>query len=289
MAAARLCLLTPHPAENSYSAVGLPEFQARLTAPLEAASLVVETAPWSGPLPPADAYAPLFAWGYHRRWRAWLETLDAFASTGARVINPVPTLRWNGDKAYLLELAERGAPLPPTVGVDHATSQAVEIACEGFGAEEVVVKPRISGGSFQTVRVRRGEPLVDRPEGPALIQPFLPAVAGEGEWSLFFFGDAGGYSHGLTKVAAAGDFRVQPQFGGRVEGRPAPDAAMRAGQAVLHACPHPWIYARVDLIADGNGGYSLMELELIEPHLFLDQAEDGGVAFARAMKAAVAG
>lgn len=283
----RLCLLTPDPAEMSWSARGVGEFYARLAAPLEAAGLTVEGATWIGELPEADAYCPLLVWGYHKRWTAWRAFLDGLEASERRVINPVSTLRWNDDKAYLLELAERGAAIPPTVGVDHATAQAAELACEGFGVEEVVVKPRISGGSHQTVRVRRGEAVVNGPEGSALIQPFLPAVAVEGEWSLFFFGDAEGFSHGLTKVAADGDFRVQPQFGGRVEARRAPERAMQAAQGVLHACPHPWTYARVDLIADGNGGYSLMELELIEPHLFLDQAEDGGAAFGLAMAAAM--
>lgn len=284
---ARLCLLTPHPEETGYRALGLPEFQAALTVPLVQAGLEVTSAPWSGPLPDADAYAPLLAWGYHRRWRAWGEVLDALETADLKALNPASTLRWNGDKAYLLELAERGAPVPPTVGLDHATPEAVALACEGLGAEEVVVKPRISAGSDQTLRVRRGEAFTDGPIGPALVQPFLPAVADEGEWSLFFFGDADGFSHALTKVAAPGDFRVQPQFGGRVEARAAPDAALKAAQAVLHACPRAWTYARVDLIADGDGGYLLMELELIEPHLFLDQAGDGGAAFGAAMAAAV--
>jgi glutathione synthase/RimK-type ligase-like ATP-grasp enzyme len=279
----RLVILTPDAAEPSWSAVGAPEFFRRLAAPLEAAGLTVAGAPWTGESPQADAYCPLMAWGYHKRWSDWLARLDQLA--GARVINPVPTLRWNGDKIYLTEMAERGAPLPPTLALDRPDAESVERACLALNADEVVVKPRVSGGSFQTVRVRRGEPLHGGPESPALVQPFLPAVAAEGEWSLFFFGSA--FSHGLTKVAAEGDFRVQPQFGGRVEGRSPPQAAMTAAEAVLAACPHPWTYARVDLIADGDGGYVLMELELIEPHLFLDQAPDGGAAFGAAMRAAV--
>ena len=275
----RLCLLTPDPAEPSWSAVSAPAFFERLRAPLEAAGLDVTGSPWTAEPPEADAVCPLMAWGYHKRWSDWLARLDGLE--GRTVVNPASTLRWNGDKGYLLELAGRGAPLPPTLALERADDEAVSRAAAALGAEAVVVKPRVSGGAFQTVRVRAGEPVTGGPSGPALV---LPAVAGEGEWSLFHFGPA--FSHALTKVAAAGDFRVQPQFGGRVQAGAPPRAAIRAAAAVLEACPHPWTYARVDLIADGNGGYSLMELELIEPHLFLDHARDGGAAFARAMRAA---
>lgn len=282
---ARLVLLTPEPSvyEDRW-----PETYAEYAGVLEAAGLQVGHAPWTGPLPEADAYCPLLSWGYHlhyERWRTFLDGLEA-SLTGERLINPIATCRWNDDKAYLLELAERGAPTPPTVALEHATAQAVELAIEGFGVEAVVVKPRVSGGAHQTVRVRRGEAVEGGPEGSALVQPYLPAVSGEGEWSLFRFGDRWG--HVITKTAAEGDFRVQPQFGGRVEAREPPSAVLRAAEAVLGACPHAFTYGRVDLLSDGNGGYLLMELERIEPFLFLEQAADGGAAFAAAMKGAAA-
>jgi hypothetical protein len=281
---ARLVLLTPEPSvyEDRW-----PDTYAEYAAILGRPGLEIAHAPWTGPLPDADAYCPLLSWGYHLhydRWRTFLDGLEA-SLTGERLINPVTTCRWNSDKGYLLELSERGAPVPPTVALDHATPQAVELAIEGFGVEEVVVKPRVSGGAHQTVRVRRGQAIEGGPEGAALVQPFLPAVSGEGEWSLFRFGDRWG--HALTKVAATGDFRVQPQFGGLVAAGSPPPAALRAAESVLTACPHPFTYGRVDLLADGNGGYVLMELELIEPFLFLEQSSDEGAAFAGAMRAAV--
>jgi glutathione synthase/RimK-type ligase-like ATP-grasp enzyme len=281
---ARLAILTPDPEESNYGEIWPPFFE-RLAAPLRAEGLTVEAAPWTRPLVDADAYCALMTWGYHHRWDEWLAFLKGAGER--RLINPAVTLRWNGDKAYLAELAALGVATPPTVSVDHAGEQAVALAFEGFGCDELVVKPRVSGGAFQTVRLRRGQSLVGGPTGPALIQPYLPAVSTEGEWSLLYFG--GELSHALTKVAAPGDFRVQPQFGGAVTAGTPPAAAVSAAERVLAACPHPLVYARVDLLADGEGGYLLMELEAIEPHLFLDQSADGGAGFARAMKAAVAG
>ena len=78
----------------------------------------------------------------------------------------------------------------------------------------MVAKPQVSAGSQDTVRLKPGDPLDGAPRGPALLQPFLPAVAQEGEQSLFYFN--GVLSHAVAKAATGGDFRVQPQFGGQV-------------------------------------------------------------------------
>jgi glutathione synthase/RimK-type ligase-like ATP-grasp enzyme len=123
------------------------------------------------------------------------------------------------------------------------------------------------------------------PQGPVIVQPFLPAVGEEGEWSLFYFG--GQFSHAVIKVARTGDFRVQPQFGGRVrQVMPSPET-FDAAQAVLRAVDQDLVYARIDLIRCLDGDLRLMELELIEPNLFLEHAPDHGAAFADAILASI--
>ena len=115
------------------------------------------------------------------------------------------------------------------------------------------------------------------PAAGRMVQPFLPAVAEEGEQSLFYFG--GRFSHAVRKVAAQGDFRVQPQFGADISGFAPDPEAFTLAEAVLAAAPQGLIYARIDLIRGLDGRLCLMELEAIEPDLYLAHAPDGGRMF----------
>jgi glutathione synthase/RimK-type ligase-like ATP-grasp enzyme len=283
-----LLLLTPAPDEPGFGAGWLPWFE-RLATPLRARGLTVEAAPWTEGVEPARARAvlPLLAWGYHLRTSAWFSRLDALEAAGVRTLNPVSVLRWNTTKTYLVELAEKGAPVVPTLVLDRLTVEAVAAARETFGVETVVAKPQISGGSRQTVKLSRGDGIAAGPTAAALIQPFLPAVGEEGELSLFFFN--GAFSHAVTKVAVAGDFRVQAQYGGQVSAVTPPAEAHQAARQVLEAAGGALTYARIDLIRSLDGSLRLMELEVIEPDLFLQYAADGGEAFAEAVARSLAG
>jgi glutathione synthase/RimK-type ligase-like ATP-grasp enzyme len=140
----------------------------------------------------------------------------------------------------------------------------------------------VSAGAYRTLKLRPGEPLDGAPEGPAMIQPFLPEVGGDGELSLFYF--RGRFSHAVRKVAKSGDFRVQPEYGGHISPL-TPDAdVLAAADAVLAAVEEPLLYARVDLVRDLDGRPALIELELIEPDLYLDYDPERGAAFARAVR-----
>ncbi|USQ95999.1 ATP-grasp domain-containing protein [Caulobacter sp. RL271] len=279
-------ILVPARDEARFADSWRPLFE-RLAAPLRARGLVVAAQPWTDPVEKDQArlVMPLLAWGYHGREAEWFAFLDGLERDGIRVANPAAVMRWNSIKTYLVELAGKGAPVVPTHTHDQLTPEAVQAAFDAFGVDEVVVKPQISGGSHETIRVKRHGSLEGGPSGPALIQPFLPAVGEEGELSLFYFD--GHFSHAVTKVAVQGDFRVQPQFGGLVsEIAPEPEA-LRAAQMVLEAAGAPLTYARVDLIRGLEHTPQLMELEVIEPDLFLQHAHDDGAAFAAAVVRAI--
>ena len=141
------------------------------------------------------------------------------------------------------------------------------------------------GGSFGAIRLRPGGGLEGGPTGPAMLQPFLPSVTEEGELSLIFFG--GAFSHAIAKVPGAGDFRVQYQHGGAYHAIGATPEMLSVAEQVLAAADQRLTYARIDLIRDHDGSLKLMELEAIEPDLYLNLAPDGGAMFARAMRAAV--
>jgi glutathione synthase/RimK-type ligase-like ATP-grasp enzyme len=279
-----ILMLSPSSQDAAYAAAAARLFE-RLAAPLRAQGLTVTSQPWTDPVDPEGArlILPLIAWGYHLRQAAWFAQLDALEAGEAPVINPVPTLRWNTTKTYLIELEAKGASVVPTHAHDRLTPEALAAAFDAFGVDEVVIKPQISGGSQDTVRFKRHGTLQGGPPGAALIQPFLPAVAEEGELSLFFFD--GVFSHAVSKVATGGDFRVQPQFGGQISGVAPEPEALHAAHRVLEAAGLPLTYARIDLIRGLDHTPQLMELEIIEPDLFLEHAHDHGAAFAAAVKA----
>jgi glutathione synthase/RimK-type ligase-like ATP-grasp enzyme len=275
-------ILTPAADETLYAHAWRPLFD-RLSAPLRTHGLTISDLAWNAPFDPGSARVvlPLLSWGYHLRPAAWFARLDALEAVGARLANPVSVLRWNTTKTYLAELAAKGAPVVPTIALDRLTLEDMDRARDHFGVDVLVAKPQISGGSQDTVKLHHADGLAGCPTGPALIQPFLPAVGEEGELSLFYFDDV--FSHAVTKVATGGDFRVQPQFGGQVSGVAPEPEALRAAEMVLKAAGTPLTYARVDLIRGLDGTPQLMELEVIEPDLFLGHAHDAGAAFAAAV------
>jgi hypothetical protein len=119
--------------------------------------------------------------------------------------------------------------------------------------------------------------------GDALVQPYVEEIGRRGEWSFVFFG--GSYSHAVLKVAAEGDFRVQHEFGGDVRVESPARSLVDAAEKVARWIPRPWAYARVDGV-EVEGRLMLMELELIEPFLFLSSDPAAASRFADAVSAA---
>ena len=240
-----------------------------------------------------DLVTPLLAWGYPRDCPRWFALLDRLEAEGIAVSNPVGILRWNSDKSYLAELDAVGIPSVPTLVCDALDAAALDHARATFAVDTIVVKPPISGGADGTFRLTLGEGIPSSVAGHRMmIQPYLPMIAEEGEYSLFYFG--GNFSHAIIKRPAAGDFRVQEQYGGYEAAVTPPAAAQDLAQRALAATASitgtgtgtgTLAYARVDILRDGDGVFRLMELELIEPSLFLRFAPDNGTAFAEALLA----
>jgi glutathione synthase/RimK-type ligase-like ATP-grasp enzyme len=112
-----------------------------------------------------------------------------------------------------------------------------------------------------------------------IVQPYASGVEA-GEVSLFFFG--GELSHAVRKVPKPGDYRVQALHGGSEEHHEASVAELDVARRAMGLAPDALVYARVDLI-DVDGQPTLMELELIEPDLFLRMAPGSVTRFAAAV------
>lgn len=254
----------------------LTDSDALLAEALGRRGLTVRVAPWTQFTSAGEALVIVRStWDYYERAAEFRHWLDQMAAAAVPLLNPVSTLRWNLDKAYLRELEAAGAPLPRTRWLEAPDAAAIGAVLAAERWPAAVVKPRISAAAYGTLHVTPTTlpaltALSVAREAGAMVQEFLPEVAGAGEISLLFFD--GVFSHAVRKAPASGDFRVQTEHGGSIEPYDA-DAALRETAArVLAACPGHTLYARVDLIPTAAGP-RLMEVELIEPDLFLDYVD----------------
>jgi glutathione synthase/RimK-type ligase-like ATP-grasp enzyme len=238
-----------------------------LAEAFRAAGVTVTIQRWQDPAPTADLALIRSCWDYTDAPEHFLATLEELALR-MPLWNPLATVRWNLDKRYLVELAEAGAPVPPTCVIPAGERPALDSVLTALDTEEVVLKPAVGAGGTDTWRITRGDEArwaAAVGGRAALVQPFLHEVLTSGEVSMTFLD--GDYSHAVVKHAAAGEFRVQEEHGGRVTAWQAPQEVIAMGHAVLAAVHHPWHYARVDGIVTAEG-FRLMELELVEPELF---------------------
>ncbi|MBY0423201.1 MAG: hypothetical protein K2Q06_12920, partial [Parvularculaceae bacterium] len=241
--------------------------------PFERASLVVVRSTWD-------------YWDAPGEFRAWLEKLKSLP----HVANDPALMLWNLDKRYLLDLAARGAPLPPTrlVAPD---PDAIAQAMDALELDEAVAKPTVSAGAFGLNRVRRedraGLAAAARDlGGPGLVQPLIREIVTAGETSLVYFG--GVFSHAVVKHPKSGDIRIQEQHGGATRPAVAPEWAVAEGRRILSMLPANALYARVDVVLRDAPGLDpalwLMEVEVLEPSLYLSHAPPGSAeAFAAAL------
>jgi len=267
---------------------------------LEASGARVEYAIWDDPLVDwgdLDVVVVRSTFDYAGRrdeFLAWADSLDG------RLHNPPAVLRWNSDKRYLFDLAADGLPVVPTTFVSPG-----EPLPELVG--EVVVKPAVSAGARDTGRFTPAahdaarDLLVDITESGrvAMVQPYLPAVDERGETALVFV--AGAPSHVLCKRAVLAPDEVAParedEIGAAevmydedlVRAGSATDAEHDLAAAIVAAVAErfgaPPLYARVDLLAGPDGAPTLLELELIEPALYLAEAPEAATRLAAAIMA----
>ena len=284
-----VAVLTPDPSDPSYAGQW-PGVLERLGEALAFGGITVAPTPWTDHVTDASALTrfplvlPVIAWGYHRDHARWMQACATWAAAEVRMLNPPSVLAWNSDKSYLRRLSEAGSAIPDTIWVDGPGQADAEAAFIRFGVEQIVVKPRVSGGAHKTLRLSRGERMEGAPEGPAMIQPYLPSIESEGETSLLFFG--GRLSHVVNKRPVPGEFRVQVQYGGGYTALAEPPAgALALAETTLAAIGEDLLYARIDMAPDADGGWLLMEAELIEPDFYLASAPEGGKRFAAAVRA----
>lgn len=215
-------------------------------------------------------------WDYPQRLAEFLSWLEE-TSQVTELVNPPALMRWSLDKRYLAELDAAGVPITPTVFVEPGSTAE-------FPDGDFVVKPAVGAGSRDaasygpedhaaaTAHVAR----LHATDQVVLVQPFLKSVAVDGEWPMVFFD--GRFSHAASKrvdlprAGAVDDLFAVETNAAHTADQDQIDVAQAAVDLVAGRLGMP-TYARVDLVRDNDGRYCVLELELVEPSLFLPEAD----------------
>lgn len=259
----------------------VPDKDAELLLPeLEKLGVEAELAPWTDITRLWLHYDLVWlssTWDYHlhlNEFRRWLARVESVT----RLENPRGLVDWNLDKGYLRQLAERGVAVIPTIWADPEPEGAARAQQEAIdnGWERVVVKPTVDLGAahLSLIDPRIIASTIEHEGKPCMVQPYLASLESEGELSLVYY--RGRLSHAVRKIPKRGDFRIQEHHGGVYELEPAPPEALELGKLVLPVVGAP-LYARIDVVRGPDGELCVIELELIEPSLYLDIAPSAAI------------
>jgi glutathione synthase/RimK-type ligase-like ATP-grasp enzyme len=270
--------------------VGYYDEEAHLLDFLANKGLNIERRVWNDPTVDWQQYGLAILkspWDYHEQIAEFHNWLDTLQTLNVQLLNPIETVRWNSDKSYLKEIANAGFKVIPSMFLDKGSKPDLSLLFEQLLAEKIVIKPCISAGAknvltltCNTVNEQQAMIYDLLLAEDYLAQPFMHEIL-EGEWSMLFFN--GAYSHCILKVPRSGDFRVQQYHGGQLKAVKPEQAHIDSAAGYVKHFAKDTLYARVDGVIC-NQQFHLMELELIEPYLYLDTDAD---AYERYYKALV--
>jgi glutathione synthase/RimK-type ligase-like ATP-grasp enzyme len=226
-------------------------------------------------------------WDYFDRFAEFSMWLDV-VSTKTQLINSIETIRWNIDKHYLQDLANKGVRIPPTLFIEKGDTRSLSEITSTLPWSNFILKPAISGAARHTYKFNHTT-VAEYQEFFAdliavedmLVQEFQTNILSKGEIAIMVFG--GTVTHAVLKRARPGDFRVQDDFGGTVHPhKPTEEEIQFAEMIVKQVSPLP-AYARVDLMWDNSNALVLSELELIEPELWFRKHQPAAEMLAEAV------
>lgn len=222
----------------------------------------------------ADLVVVRSTWDYfvdRENFVRWAEAVDQVTT----LLNPAEVIRWNTHKEYLVDLAHQGLAVTPTQLLRRGDSASLAELMADAGWDTVVIKPAVSAGSYLTMKVgadnrEAGQKHLDRmlSARDVLFQRYLSSVEGYGERALVWID--GALRHAVRKT---------PRFLGDAESvseaQEISPAEAELAEATLNALPNnqrdTLLYARIDVAPGPDGTPMLMEVELVEPSLFLKQ------------------
>ena len=259
-------------------------------APLEELGWAIEAVAWRSANIDWDDFDAVYIgtpWDYPEEPGRFLELLESIDKSRATLVNNIELVRWTIPKTYLRDLESKGVKIVPSRWHDCWSAGLVEQAFAEFGVNCLIVKPVVSSNATDTF-------LIDPDSLPAIknelkatftqralvIQPFVENIRSEGEYSLFYF--LHDFSHAICKIPREGDFRVQEERGAEIVAVVPDPALLHTANRVMNLVRPVPAYARVDFVRSDAGEFLLMELEVIEPSMYLRMDEEAPQRFAAA-------
>ena len=258
--------------------------------PLEAMGWVIEEVPWRAGDSDWDSFDAVYLgtpWDYPEDPQRFMAVLESIDRSSAVLVNDIALVRWTLSKSYLRDLQDRGMAIVPSYWGNDLSLDVLHDACDGFDVDKIVVKPVINTNATHTFlldceqlpdRVAELREIFDKRS--FVIQPFIEDIQSSGESSLFYFG--GQFSHAIQKIPKQGDFRVQEEYGAEITAVEPEPMQLDAGKQLMQLVDPVPVYARADFVPGPGGGYLLMELEVIEPSLYLRMDTGAPQRFAEA-------
>ena len=255
----------------------------------------VEAIPWRSPDSNWNEFEAVYVgvpWDYPRDPAGFLSLLENIDRSDAVLVNDLSLIQWSLQKTYLRDLERRGAAIVPSWWMNKVDQGAMADAFNHWQTDRIIVKPVVSTNATDTYLLTRhalienaGELTAVFETRPLFVQPFIASIVDEGEYSMFYFSNK--FSHAIRKTPARGDFRVQEEYGAEIVAiQPDRELLETADRVMSLVEPIP-VYARIDFVRARDGRYLVMELELIEPSMYLRMDDDAPMRFARAFDAYV--
>lgn len=250
----------------------------------------VDTVAWRDPQTDWSAYDAVYlctAWDYPHYLDEFAAVLQNIERSSATLVNELSLVQWTLRKTYLRDLESRGADIVPSLWRIDIDVEEIPSWFETHGSNTVVIKPEVGTNAHDTFVLQNPLDAETRSllataflQRAFFVQPFIENIQSEGEFSLFYFG--GEYSHAILKRPTVGDFRSQEEHGAQITSVQPCEKLLAAGTKVVSLVDPQPVYVRADFVRGADNRFLLMELELIEPSLYLRMDNAAAARFAAA-------
>ena len=227
-------------------------------------------------------------WDYQNDSEKFIGVLEKINGV-SHLENDLDLMKWNMNKNYLFDLEQKGVKIVDTIWERKFNRNLAHEYFDKLGTDEIIIKPNISANADNTFRLTREK--LDKNLGQLekiftarefMVQPFLNSIIEEGEYSLFFFD--GKFSHSVLKKPKENDFRVQEEHGGNIQPFKVSSELILIAENIIKKLSTIPLYGRVDLVRTKKNEFALIELELIEPSLYLNKDDQSPAKFVKAFE-----